>query len=184
MSDKLVIVESRLKKDFRYFLLAIWKALALPDPTPLQYDIGRYLQHGPKRCIIEAFRGVGKSWITSAFVVWLLYRDPQLKIMVVSASKDRADQFSTFTKRLINTIPWLAHLSARSEQRDSLHAFDVGPATPDHSPSVKSVGITGQLTGSRADVIIADDVEVVNNSQTQAARERLSELVNFSPTVW
>lgn len=177
MSDKVLVAEKKLKSDFRYFLLAIWKELALPDPTPLQYDIGKYLQHGPKRCIIEAFRGVGKSWITSAFVVWLLYRDPQLKIMVVSASKDRADQFSTFTKRLINTVPWLAHLSARSEQRDSLHAFDVGPASPDHSPSVKSVGITGQLTGSRADVIIADDIEVVNNSQTQTARERLSELV-------
>lgn len=177
MSDKVLVVEKKLKSDFRYFLLAIWKELALPDPTPLQYDIGKYLQHGPKRCIIEAFRGVGKSWITSAFVVWLLYRNPQLKIMVVSASKDRADQFSTFTKRLINTVPWLAHLSAGNEQRNSLHAFDVGPAQPDHSPSVKSVGITGQLTGSRADVIIADDVEVVNNSQTQTAREYLATLV-------
>lgn len=177
MSDKASIAEKKLKSDFRYFLLAIWKELALPDPTPLQYDIGKYLQYGPKRSIIEAFRGVGKSWITSAFVVWLLYRDPQLKIMVVSASKDRSDQFSTFTKRLINTVPWLTHLSARNGQRDSLHAFDVALATPDHSPSVKSVGITGQLTGSRADIIIADDIEVVNNSQTQAAREQLSELI-------
>ena len=46
-------------------------------------------------------------------------------------------------------------------------AFDVGQAKPDHSPSVKSVGIVGQLTGTRADEIIADDVEVANNSLTQ-----------------
>lgn len=170
-------VEERAKKDFRVFLYLIWKELALPDPTPIQYDIAQYLQFGPKRSVIEAFRGVGKSWITSAYVVWLLFRDPQLKIMVVSASKERADQFSSFTKRLINTIDWLEHLKAETGQRDSLISFDVGPARPDHSPSVKSVGITGQLTGSRADVIIGDDVEVVNNSQTQSAREKLSEAV-------
>jgi hypothetical protein len=42
---------------------------------------------------------------------------------------------------------------------------------------VKSVGITGQLTGSRADVLVADDVEVPNNSYTQTMRERSAELV-------
>jgi hypothetical protein len=39
------------------------------------------------------------------------------------------------------------------------------------------MGITGQLTGSRADLIIADDVESANNSQTQLMRDRLSETV-------
>ena len=56
-------------------------------------------------------------------------------------------------------------------------AFDVAPALPDHSPSVKSVGITGQITGSRADILIADDVEVPNNSATQMMRDKLAESV-------
>lgn len=166
-----------LKKDFRNFLYLVWKHLNLPDPTRVQYDIAHYLQHGPKRCVIEAFRGVGKSYVTSAFVVWLLYCNPQLNILVVSASKDRADQFSTFTKRLINDMPELAFLKARPGQRDSMISFDVGPAQNSHSPSVKSVGITGQLAGSRADIIIADDVEVPNNSMTQTQRDLLSERV-------
>jgi len=42
---------------------------------------------------------------------------------------------------------------------------------------VKSVGVTGQLTGSRADIIIADDVEVPNNSMTHMMREKLAETV-------
>ncbi|WP_444957610.1 phage terminase large subunit [Microbulbifer sp. ZKSA002] len=170
-------VEKRLKDDFLFFLYLIWKHLNLPNPTRLQNDIARALGNSPKRLIIQAFRGCGKSFITSAFVVWMLYRDPQLKIMVVSASKERADAFSQFTKRLIGEVPWLQHLRAKSNQRDSLIAFDVGPARVDHSPSVKSVGITGQLTGSRADIIIADDVEVLNNSATQTAQDKLSELV-------
>jgi hypothetical protein len=165
------------KKDFRVFLLAIWVHLGLPAPTPIQYDIARFIQLGPKRMIVMAFRGVGKSWITSAFVCWLLLNNPQLKILVVSASKERADAFSIFTKRLINEVPMLQHLRAGENQRDSNIAFDVGPATAAHAPSVKSIGITGQLTGSRADVIVADDVEVPKNSATQIQRDKLSGLV-------
>jgi hypothetical protein len=163
--------------DFRVFIFIVWKHLGLPEPTDVQYDMAYYLQHGKRRIVIEAFRGVGKSWITSAFVCWLLLTNPQLKILVVSASKERADAFSTFVKRLINEIPMLQHLAPQAGQRDSVIAFDVGPSTPDHSPSVKSVGITGQITGSRADILIADDVEVPNNSSTQMMRDKLSESV-------
>lgn len=164
-------------KNFKNFLYLVWQHLNLPDPTPVQYDIADYLQHGPRRSVIEAFRGVGKSWATSTFVCFLLLCDPQLKIMVVSASKERADSFSNFTKRLIAEIPMLRHLKPRANQRDSSISFDVGPAKADHSPSVKSVGITGQLTGSRADVIISDDVEVPNNSATHMMRQKLSEAI-------
>ena len=135
-----------------------------------------WLQHGPRHLVIEAFRGIGKSWVTAAYVLWLLYCNPQLKIMVVSASKTRADDFSTFLLRLIEEVPWLEHLKPREGQRSSKISFDVGPAKADQSPSIKSVGITGQLTGSRADIIIADDIEVTNNSATQTMRDRLKEL--------
>ena len=127
--------------------------------------------------MIEAFRGVGKSWITSAFVCHQLLLNPQRNILVVSASKSRADDFSTFTQRLIGEMPMLQHLIPRAEQRSSKVSFDVAPATASHAPSVKSMGITGQLTGSRADLIIADDVESANNSQTQLMRDRLGETV-------
>ncbi|OJX53907.1 MAG: DNA maturase B [Devosia sp. 66-22] len=170
-------VSDPIAADFRNFLWLVWQHLNLPEPTPVQYDIARYLQKGPKRCVIEAFRGVGKSWVTSAFVCWLLYRNPQLNIMVVSAAKDRADAFSTFTKRLIHEMPELQHLRPRPGQRDSNIAFDVGPAGASQSPSVKSVGITGQLTGSRADVIIADDVESLNNAMTVTMRDLLAERI-------
>src|SRR5215217_7357612 len=170
-------LDNPVLKDFRNFLFLVWAHLNLPPPTDAQYDIAQYLQKGPRRSVIEAFRGVGKSWITSAFVCWLLLNNPQLNIMVVSAAKDRADSFSTFTKRLIAEMPILAHLQPRKGQRDSNIAFDVGPARASQSPSVKSVGITGQLTGSRADVIIADDVESLNNAMTVTMRDMLSERI-------
>ena len=167
----------KLRKDFKTFLWYVHKHLGLPEPTPLQYDIADFLQYGPKRSVIQAFRGVGKSHITAAFVVWQLLRDAEYKIMVVSASKERADAFSTFTQRLIWEMEGLEYLHPRPEQRQSKISFDVGPATASQSPSVKSVGITGQLTGSRADLIVADDVEVLNNAFTQSARDKLAESV-------
>lgn len=164
---------------FKNFLFLVWRHLNLPEPTPIQYDIAETLQHGPRQLIIEAFRGVGKSYITSAFVCWLLYCDPQLKILVVSASKNKADEFSYQVKRLIDEMELLQHLKPdpSSGQRDSVIMFDVGPATTSIAPSVKSVGITGMITGSRADVIIADDIETPKNSETETQREKLRTLV-------
>ena len=171
-----VVSEHKLK-DFKNFLWATWNHLNLPDPTPVQYDIADYLQNGGQRMVIEAFRGVGKSWITSAYVCHQLLLNPQLNILVVSASKTRSDDFSTFTLRIIHEMPLLHHLIPREGQRMSKISFDVSPAKAAHAPSVKSVGVTGQLTGSRADYIIADDVESANNSQTQVMRDKLSETV-------
>jgi hypothetical protein len=167
--------EDPLKKDFRKFLWLIWDHLNLPKPTPLQYDIAQFLASPRPKVCIQAFRGVGKSFITSAYVLWELYKDPQKKVLVISASKNRADAFSTFTQRLITEVEVLKFLQPKESQRSSRIEFDVGPATADQSPSVKSVGITGQITGSRADLIIADDVEVLNNSATPDMREKLIE---------
>ena len=169
----------KLKQEFPYFVARIWDFLLLPEPTPVQDDMADFLQHGPKRCLVEAFRGVGKSWITSAFVLWKLLNDPQLRILVVSANKDRATAFSTFTKRLIAEVPELQHLQPdpQKNQRDSVEAFDVGPARAHQAPSVKSAGIFGQITGSRANIIVADDIEVPKNSYTPGMRERLSEAI-------
>ena len=162
---------------FKNFLWIVWNHLNLPDPTDVQYDIADYLQYGSRRKIITAFRGIGKSWITSAYVVWRLYNDPTLNMMVVSASKDRSDAFTTFTKRLIHEIPMLSHMIPQDHQRDSMIAFDIGGAPASHAPSVRSVGVMGQMTGGRADEIIADDVEVPNNSDTVAMRMKLAERV-------
>ena len=174
----------RMKDDFKVFLTLVWHELGLPKPTRAQLAIADYLQHGPKRLQISAFRGVGKSWITAAFVLWQLFNDPDKKIMVISASKERADSFSLFCQKLIIDIQWLSFLQPKDkDQRWSRISFDVGPAKPHQAPSVKSVGIQGQMTGSRADLMVFDDVEVPLNSATDAQREKLLQLVTESESI-
>ena len=174
MTDNEII--DSLKGDFKLFLQALWEELGLPSPTRAQYAIADYLQNGPKRLQIQAFRGVGKSWITGAFVLWTLFNDNERKIMIISASKERADNMSIFLQKLIIETPWLSYLRPKSDDsRWSRISFDVN-CSPHQAPSVKSVGITGQLTGSRADLMILDDVEVPGNSMTELMREKLLQL--------
>ncbi len=179
MENSLVL----LQQDFKLFLQALWAELGLPSPTRAQYAIADYLQNGPKRLQVQAFRGVGKSWITGAFVLWTLFNDPERKVMIISASKERADNMSIFLQKLIIDTPWLKHLQPKSDDsRWSRISFDVN-CSPHQAPSVKSVGITGQLTGSRADLMILDDVEVPGNSLTEFMREKLLQLCTEAESI-
>ena len=172
-----------LRGDFKLFLQALWAELDLPNPTRAQYAIADYLQHGPKRLQIQAFRGVGKSWITGAFVLWTLFNDAEKKIMIISASKERADNMSIFLQKLIIETPWLTHMRPKSDDsRWSRVSFDI-LCSPHQAPSVKSVGITGQLTGSRADLMILDDIEVPGNSMTEMMREKLLQLCTEAESI-
>jgi len=176
-------VLTALQADFKLFLQALWGQLDLPEPTKAQYAIAQYLQSGPKRLQIQAFRGVGKSWITGAFVLWTLFNNPEKKIMIISASKERADNMSIFLQKLIIETPWLCHLQPKSDDaRWSRISFDVN-CSPSQAPSVKSVGITGQLTGSRADLMILDDIEVPGNSMTEMMREKLLQLCTEAESI-
>jgi hypothetical protein len=161
-----------LRGDFKLFLQALWAELDLPNPTRAQYAIADYLQHGPKRLQIQAFRGV-----------WTLFNDSEKKIMIISASKERADNMSIFLQKLIIETPWLVHMRPKSDDsRWSRVSFDIN-CSPHQAPSVKSVGITGQLTGSRADLMILDDIEVPGNSMTELMREKLLQLCTEAESI-
>ena len=184
VADPRRTIEEQLRDSFPIFLSLVWKSLDLPRPTRAQLAIAEYLQNGPKRLQIQAFRGLGKSWIAAAFVMWTLWNDKDKKILVVSASKQRADDFTIFIQKCILEFDWMVHMRpVDDDQRWSRVSFDIAGCRPAQSPSVKSVGITGQLTGSRADLIVFDDVEVPSNSATDMMREKLLQLVTEGESV-
>lgn len=164
--------------DFRNFLFLIWKHVRLPAPSIIQYDIADFLQDNKyRRKLIEAFRGLGKSWITDAYCTFLLYNNPNKKILLVSASSEKAEQSLSFIKYLIGDVPFLQHLKPREDQRNTVSYLDVCGAEAAEAPSLRAAGITGQITGARADIIVADDVEIPRNSLTITQRDRLSEAI-------
>jgi len=164
-------------ESFPVFATHLWHYLRLPSPTPVQYQLADYLQNGPDRRIIMAYRGCGKSFLTAGYVLWRLRRDPDTKVLVISAAQDRADAFSVFCHDLLRNWFMVKDLFPSDTQRFSKVAFDVYGAKPDQSPSVRSSGIFGQITGSRADLIVADDVETPQSCETQLIRDKLRESI-------
>lgn len=129
--------------------------------------------------ILEGFRGIGKSYIAAAYALFKLLRDPlDEKVLVVSASSVKAREFVAQVKGILMSMELFAHLRPRMDQRDMVDRFDVNGASISQSPSLKAAGIDGQITGSRATTIIADDIEIVGNSVTEEARMKLLRAVN------
>lgn len=170
--NKKIILSSR--KDFKIFLKLVWKYLKLPEPTLVQLEIADFLQSDDQRRMIQAYRGVGKTYITGAYVCWRLFKDPDEHFLIVSATNGFAEEISMFIKNILSNMPLIKHLDPAKTNRNSVMKFDVYGKNPTiKSPSVKIAGITGQITGSRATEIIADDVEVEKNSRTITMRENI-----------
>jgi hypothetical protein len=186
-------------EDFRNALTVTWQHLGLPEPTEAQLQIGARLQYGadsaewesldedskrslqdnPRSDIIRCYRGAGKSYITAAYGAWLLARNPRdEKILVVSATATKSKAFVSQLRALLSTMDIYKFLldgkRERGEtRRDQADRFDVTYSSLSQSPSVRAAAILGQVTGDRATTIVADDIEIVQNSATEDSREKI-----------
>lgn len=166
-------------KDFRNFLALTFHEHGLGKPTLRQYEVAHFLQHGDGtptgdfKVMVQGYRGMGKSTITGCFIPWLLFWWPQKEAILLSAAETKAKENCQFMRELFATISVLRPLEPRPGQRDSALAFNINGKLPTLDPSVHAIGIMGQITGFHADVLICDDIEVENNSETPAAREKL-----------
>lgn len=155
--------------------------------TWLQEDIAHFLQYGPLWLMVQAQRSQAKTTITACFVVWSLIHNPKLRALIVSAGGTQANEISTLIVRIIQTMPELECLrpDKTAGDRVSVEAFDVHHSLKgvDKSPSVACCGITSNLQGKRADLLIADDVESSKNSLTQLMREQLLHLTRDFPSI-
>lgn len=176
--DRLTLADKKiLVNDFKEFYKYCFYHLNLPSPTRDQLFMAKTLSdnalYSTEPTMLQAQRGLAKSLTTSLLVDWLLLRNKNEKIVVVSATTGRAESFTLFCLNLMKTIPLLQHLYPRSDQRSSGNKFDVAGRIVDDSPSVKAFGVTSAKTGSRASFIIYDDVEIPENSATAQMREKL-----------
>lgn len=163
---------------FVYFLAYCLRELGLADgPTKQQCAVAQWMQHGPDRSLTVAFRGLGKSILASLYACWRLRMDPNEKILVVSATAIKANDFTQFMLRCMNEIDVLHCLVPGPENRFSNVAFDVAPCMVEQSPSVRALGVSGQTTGQRCTCAILDDIETLANVITQLKQERVAHAV-------
>lgn len=169
---------------FLPFLVAGMRFLGF-STTPVQQDIGCFLEFGPNDLMVQAQRSQAKSTITAIFAVWFLIKNPQNRILIISAGGKQANEISTLVTRMILSWDILECLRPGTDDRTSVEAFDVHRDLKgiDKSPSVACIGITGNLQGKRADLLIADDIESAKNSRTALMRELLLNLLRDFPSI-
>lgn len=143
----------------------------------VQHDIGDFLANGPFSLMVQAQRGQAKTTITACYAVWTLIHNPKARVLILSAGGTQANEISTLIVRLLMTMEELECLrpDPSNGDRTSVESFDVHYTLKgvDKSPSVGCSGVTGNLQGKRADLLIADDIESVKNSRTGMMRELL-----------
>lgn len=164
--------------------VATWnKDQKLTTPDHHQ-DISAWLENSwhkkHRELLLMAFRNSGKSTLVGLFCAWLLARDSSLRIMVLAADLSLARKMTRNVKRIIERHPACVGLKPKNRDQWASDQFTVNRDHELRDPSMLAKGIITNLTGSRADVVICDDVEVPNTSDSvqkrQDLRERLDEI--------
>ena len=167
-------IPQEMVEDFRNHLWACFKYLGLGEPTAAQYAMADALQSGPKDMQLQAGRGFGKSVITACLASWFLLKDSNTTIMVVSATGNKATEFISMTRKILDLVPYCEHLRPGDHTTDNAFAFNVEARTKiGQDKSCYARGITSQITGSHADFVIGDDIEIEGNCETANARDKL-----------
>lgn len=150
------------------------------DTTDIQEDIAEYMQNGPRLRMVMAQRGEAKSTLAALYAVWRIIQRPATRVLVVSAGEDQASEVATLIVRLITTWDILEcyRPDKTAGDRTATSAFDVHYALKglDKSPSVACVGITSNLPGKRADLLIPDDIESNKNGLSATQRAQILHL--------
>ena len=163
-------------EDFRNHLYFSFKYLGLGEPTAKQYAMANRLQENTIDFILQAGRGDGKSVIMASYVSWLLLKNPNTTILVLSATADKAIKFVSQVRNVLTLVPYMKALEPQEFDKDSAFGFNVHNRTKfGQDLSVTARGITSQITGLHADKIVCDDIEIPENSDTPQAREKLWE---------
>ena len=150
------------------FLVSIWKS-------------------PPHRGLLMAFRHSGKSTVVGIFAACILYMHPETRILILSAENSLATRMVSHIRHILENHPRCANLIPKNKKEWANGRITINRAIGIREPSVMCQGILGNITGMRADLIICDDIEVPNTSNTTqkrtALRERLRELdFILSPT--
>jgi hypothetical protein len=164
------------KADFKLFLV-IWNqrmSLRTPDIHRRMADwLERAWVKKDLRLLLMAFRSSGKSTIVGVFCAWLLYRDPNLRILVLSADDALAGKMVRNVKRILERHPLTPYLKPEKLDQWASDRFTVRRMLELRDPSMIAKGIGANITGNRADVIIYDDVEVPGTSDSAEKRYNL-----------
>jgi len=162
-----------------YKFLDEWNSL-LAMTTPRHHQqIMDFLVHiwcdAPHRGLLTAFRHSGKSTVVGIFAACVLYMRPETRILILSAESGLASRMVSHIRNILENHPRCVDLVPQVKREWAAGRITVNRPIGIREPSVICQGISGNITGMRADLIICDDIEVPNTCNTAQKRENMRE---------
>ncbi len=168
-----------MQKNSFVAFIDLWNKEQQYDTPLIHQKMAKWLQvaweKGEKKLLMMAFRASGKSTIIGLFAAWLLNQDQDLRILVLAADASLSRKMVRDVRKIIEQHPSTLHLVPQKIDQWASNRFTIARPRQLRDPSMLGMGVTSNITGSRADVIIYDDVEVPNTCNTSEKREALRE---------
>lgn len=163
---------------FHEFLDTWNNVLGLPTPShhrQIMDFLVSVWQTKPYRGLLMAFRHSGKSTVVGIFAACVLHLRPETRILILSAESGLSTRMVSHVRHILENHPLCQNLIPTIKKEWAQGRITVNRPIGIREPSVTCQGIHGNITGLRADLIICDDVEVPNTSNTAQKREMLRE---------
>ncbi len=172
--------------DFKLFTV-IWNQLQNQDTPTLHIKMAGWLEQMHKQearnIVLMAFRSAGKSTLVGLYAAWSLYQNPNARILVLAADQALAKKMVRNVKRIIERHPLTQSLKPKTKDQWASDRFTIRRSGELRDPSMLAKGITSNITGLRADIVICDDVEVPNTCDSPQKRQDLRERLGEIPYV-
>ena len=132
-----------------------------------------YEKSNPKRLLINVPPEHAKSTvITVNYCVYRIAMDPNVKITIVSKTQERAKEYLYSIKQRLSHERWsklqavYGSAGGWKEDADTWKADRIylSRDSTEKDPTVQALGIGGQITGARSNLIILDDVVTTSNA--------------------
>lgn len=97
------------------------------------------------------------SMVTLAFPLWLIFKNPNLKILVVNNSASLSEKFGIQIREYIKKIGPQFGVYLSDVKRSSTHIMFTDKDGELYDGSIRLVGASGSITGQDADYLVIDD---------------------------
>lgn len=130
-----------------------------------------------RQALVELPRDHGKSFQVCTRILWELGREPGLRVKVVCATFAVAIERSRFLRDAIAKNPMMHAVfpGLRESLPWSATSFTIDRPAEAIGPSVAAFGIGAGTTGTRADLLVCDDVVDVRALRSRAERDRTAD---------
>jgi hypothetical protein len=160
-----------MKVSFAAFFL-VYAEVMNWDVPDFHLDVCDFLEDYGTLGLLMMPRGHGKSTILDVYNAWKLFCNPDHLILHQGATDPDAYKVSRGTEQVMERHP-LCQIFNIKKARGETQKWWVSGSTDVRHGSIHARGILSNVTGSRADEIQNDDVEVPSNIGTPEARDKL-----------